>query len=68
MLIREEDVEPGFIDLPTLVFLIVGGLYLGASSVLGFDPLAAAIGTFGARAFQGVVGASAIWQLFRQKY
>jgi uncharacterized membrane protein YuzA (DUF378 family) len=54
------------LDFPTLVLIIAASLYLGILGLFGYD---AAVMVFGAHVkFVFVlVGASAVWQLFRQR-
>jgi uncharacterized membrane protein YuzA (DUF378 family) len=55
------------IDFPTLIFIIVGGLDLGVLGFFGYDAAAAAFGAHAKIAYM-VVGVSAVWQLFRQRF
>jgi uncharacterized membrane protein YuzA (DUF378 family) len=55
------------IDFPTLIFIIVGGLDLGVLGFFGYDAAAAAFGPDVKIAYM-VVGVSAVWQLFRQRF
>ena len=55
------------IDFPTLVFIIIGGLNLGVLGFFGYDAAAAVFGSNVKIAYM-VVGVSAVWQLFRQRF
>jgi uncharacterized membrane protein YuzA (DUF378 family) len=57
----------GLIDFPTLVFIIAGGLDLGVLGFFGYDAAAAVFGSHTRIAYM-VVGVSAVWQLFRQRF
>ena len=64
---REGVDEMWIIDFPSLVFIIAAGLQLGALGLFGFDAAAAVFGAYTKAAYI-VVGASAVWQLFRQRF
>jgi uncharacterized membrane protein YuzA (DUF378 family) len=55
------------VDFPTLFFIIVGGLDLGVLGFFGYDAAAAVFGPHVKIAYM-VVGVSAVWQLFRQRF
>jgi uncharacterized membrane protein YuzA (DUF378 family) len=55
------------IDFPTLVFIIIGGLNLGVLGFFGYDAASAVFGAYTKIAYM-VVGVSAVWQLFRQRF
>ena len=55
------------LDFPSLILTIAAGLQLGLLGLFGWD---AALAIFGAdtKAAYIVVGISAVWQLFRQRF
>jgi uncharacterized membrane protein YuzA (DUF378 family) len=55
------------IDFPTLVLIIAAGIQLGLLGFFGWDAAAAIFGSYAKLAYM-VIGASAIWQLFRQRF
>ncbi len=55
------------IDFPTLVLIIGAGLHLGLLGFFGWDAVAAIFGAYTKIAYMAV-GASAIWQLSRQRF
>ena len=55
------------IDFFTLVFVIAAGLQLGLVGFFGVNLAEAIFGAYVTLAYE-VVGVSAIWQLFRQKF
>jgi uncharacterized membrane protein YuzA (DUF378 family) len=62
-----DETEWKLVDLPTLILVILGGLYVGSLGVLNVDILQMTLGGMGARLIQGLIGLSAVWQFFRQK-
>jgi uncharacterized membrane protein YuzA (DUF378 family) len=56
-----------FIDFPTLVLVLIGGLLLGVQGIFGLDILAQYLGP-AARLIQAVIGIAAVWQFSRQKF
>lgn len=57
----------GAIDFPTLVIILLAGLYLGAVGFLG-DPIGDYVSTETRMLAFKVVGVAAIWQIFRQRW
>ena len=55
------------IDCPTLILVIAAGLYLGLVGVFGWDAAGDLLGAYKNLAFM-VIGLSAVWQLFRQRF
>jgi len=55
------------LDFPSLVLIIAAGLQLGLLGLFGWDGAAAIFGAYTKVAYI-VVGISAIWQLFRQRF
>jgi uncharacterized membrane protein YuzA (DUF378 family) len=55
-----------WIDFPTLVLMIVGGLLIGVQGVFGVDLTTEYLNS-SARIAQIAIGASALWQLSRQR-
>jgi uncharacterized membrane protein YuzA (DUF378 family) len=55
------------LDFPSLVLIIAAGLQLGLLGLFGWDAAAAIFGSYTKAAYI-VVGISAIWQLFRQRF
>jgi len=55
------------IDFLTLIFVIIGGLNSGLLGFFGYDAAAAVFGPHVKIAYM-VVGVSAVWQLFRQRF
>lgn len=58
----------GAIDGPTLLLLLVAGFCLGLFGLFGFDAVAWAIGEQYKSLAYTLVGAAALWQLFRQPW
>jgi uncharacterized membrane protein YuzA (DUF378 family) len=56
-----------FIDFPTLILVIAGGLNLGVLGFFGFDVAGAIFGP-SVRIVYAIIGLSAGWQLWRQKF
>jgi uncharacterized membrane protein YuzA (DUF378 family) len=56
-----------FIDFPTLVLIIVAGVQLGVQGFFGFDTIGHIFGENEKFAFM-VIGLSAVWQFFRQRF
>jgi uncharacterized membrane protein YuzA (DUF378 family) len=57
----------GLIDFSTLVLIVAAGIQLGLLGFFGWDAAAAIFGSYVKLAYM-LVGASAIWQLFRQRF
>jgi len=55
------------LDFPSLLLIIAAGLQLGLLGLFGWDAAAAIFGAYAKVAYV-VVGISAIWQLFRQRF
>jgi uncharacterized membrane protein YuzA (DUF378 family) len=55
-----------WIDFPTLVLMIVGSLLIGVQGVFGVDLTTEYLNS-SARIAQIAIGASALWQLSRQR-
>jgi uncharacterized membrane protein YuzA (DUF378 family) len=55
------------IDFPTLVLIIVAGLYLGLIGVFGWDAAGDLLGVYKNLVFM-IIGLSAVWQIFRQRF
>jgi uncharacterized membrane protein YuzA (DUF378 family) len=56
------------IDLPTLLLVLFGGIYVGLMGAFQIDILQMALGGVGARLIQAAIGLSAIWQITRQRF
>jgi uncharacterized membrane protein YuzA (DUF378 family) len=56
-----------FVDFPTLALLILAGLNVGVLAVWGYNPAQAIFGTY-VHIVYALVGASAVWQLLRQRF
>jgi uncharacterized membrane protein YuzA (DUF378 family) len=54
-------------DFPTLILVILGGIQLGLIGLFGFDS-AVFLPDGYAKPLFVLVGFSAVWQLFRQKF
>ena len=56
-----------FFDFPTLVLVIAAGFQLGVQGLFGLDAGSALFGKHVSMLFM-LMGVSAIWQLFRQRF
>lgn len=56
-----------FLDFPTLILIIAAGLQLGLQGFFGIDAAAMIFGAYKTIVFE-IVGVSAIWQMFRQRF
>jgi uncharacterized membrane protein YuzA (DUF378 family) len=56
-----------FFDFTSLSLIIAAGLQLGLVGFFGWDAAGAILGSY-AKATYMIVGASALWQLSRQKF
>jgi uncharacterized membrane protein YuzA (DUF378 family) len=56
-----------YVDFPTLVLIILGGIQLGAIGLFGFDSAVVLPDSY-ARPLYVLIGFSAVWQLFRQRF
>jgi uncharacterized membrane protein YuzA (DUF378 family) len=65
--ISDDDVL-GLIDLPTLMIVLLGGLYLGLLGAFNVDFLQMFMGGMGARLVYAAIGLSALWQFSRQRF
>jgi uncharacterized membrane protein YuzA (DUF378 family) len=54
-------------DFPSLVLIVAAGLHLGLLGFFGWDATGAIFGTYKNLVFM-LIGLSAMWQLFRQKF
>ena len=57
----------GFIDLPTLVLVLLGAADVGSVGILGVDMISKIAGQY-ARTIEVMIGLAAIWQFFRQRW
>jgi len=55
-------------DFSTLVLIIAAGLQLGGQAFFGVDAAVLILGDAAAKDLFVLMGASAVWQLFRQKF
>jgi len=58
---------PNPIDFSTLLLIIAAGLQLGLLGFFGFNVAEHIFGSYVTLAYE-IIGASALWQLFRQKF
>jgi uncharacterized membrane protein YuzA (DUF378 family) len=57
----------GLFDFLTLILIVAAGLQLGLQGIFGWDAAAHLFGGHERIAFM-VVGLSAVWQIFRQRF
>lgn len=55
------------VDFPTLLLIIGAGLQMGIQAIFGIDAAAVIFGPYEQVVFV-LMGLSAIWQLFRQRF
>jgi uncharacterized membrane protein YuzA (DUF378 family) len=56
-----------WLDFPSLILIVAAGIQVGLQAFFGWDALGSLLGDYALIVFK-LMGISAIWQIFRQRF